>query len=180
MAQKNRLLTSQIAYLSYIERELDRDNEQVCVATWSLYSWATMSSPVSVVLRKLNSTARELRVPVTALAGPPARTASLGIARAYSAIEWRLSEESHAKYALFQLRGNEPTKERWRGAVGSANLVDSNQWNVSVVLEPLQAWRLARLHFNYWARATPLARINTAFADVSKITEATLTERNSV
>lgn len=139
----NKVLADHQAYLSYIGDTLaTQEVTQVRLATFALYRWKAYSQ-VDVVLPMLEKYKAEILVGYGTL---QTLERCLAIAKNYPGVKWRFSPRTHAKYALFCIDGH------WRGAVGSHNLSDSGQWNLSLRASAQAAKCIAMMH-EQWVRS---------------------------
>jgi len=77
-------------------------------------------------------------------------TRCVNLACQYPKLGWRFRIDIHAKYALGVSKG------MWIGALGSSNLVDSGQINVSSEISTPCATALARMHDTWWKQGMSL------------------------
>lgn len=179
MARPDRLYASQEEYLAYcIKMAREHPTGRFYLASWGL-SRVTSPSQIAILLQYLNACSA-VKGEAQIIIGAHALMEVSKCARImmqYRYINWKFSDEVHAKYFLYNTMTSDGyRKTHWHGALGSCNLSDSQIWNVASGLPETQAKELAKLHDFYFARgvkpAEQIARMNQKDA-VERLVERT-------
>lgn len=159
MARSHRLFLTQDDYLNACIKEAQNSEHlgfRLC--TWGV-SRVTAGSRIASLLTYLHLRGNaEILVGLSDL-GMASKVA--GIARQYSRIKWRYSDDTHAKYFLWKKtqRTNVRWSREWFGFMGSCNLSDSKIWNIGYSLPSLPASELALQHELYWKEGSDMMTI---------------------